>query len=151
MNWVPGSPRPIYFGSGIGKRSQSLAVVCPVWHCRAPVGVHCTILKYTHWGYERETVQEFHQERIDLSKLCQCGNPSTLRCDALIKGDTWACHTPLCESCAITVGTDEHLCATHAKEQEQAVKKQAQTPIQRSVDVHGLIQDTLHNLFCGRL
>ena len=138
MNWAPGSPRPVYIPWGVKRRSRSLTVDCPV--CDGKIGHHCYDYAWTSRGYRKDTVAEFHQERIDLSQLCPCGTPYTISCDATLDNGE-RCQAPLCPVCAKTVGEDTHHCRTHAKS----------IVVRTIANGLRLIQDTLHNLFCRGL
>ena len=113
---IPGSPLVITLGPGVGKRSRALAVRCP--HCGRDPGVHCYV--YTtinRWEAKGHYTPEFHQARIDLSRLCPCGQPAAAYCGApLSASDTSMCDAPVCAACAVEIAEhDYYMCPSHAR------------------------------------
>lgn len=49
---------------------------------------------------------------------CACGQPARLQCDAPTKRRSGTCDKHLCESCAVEVGPDRHLCPAHRDQPE---------------------------------
>ncbi len=113
---IPGSPLTMQIGPGTGKRSRALSVRCP--HCGSKPGEHCYVYtEINRWRAKGHLVDEFHQDRIDLSLLCPCGKPAASHCGApLSESDTSVCYAPVCDGCAVECAEhDYYMCPSHAR------------------------------------
>lgn len=49
--------------------------------------------------------------------VCACGAPAVALCDHRPRAEGRRCSRPLCQEHAIEVGPDEHVCATHPRQE----------------------------------